>query len=361
MKKMNITAMMTRLLACLLLLATAAVSLASCEVKEKAGEAWETVKDGATDLYDGVKDKITVEQTDDLGEISLFSLYTGTETVEEQDVMVQVIRATVLPESAANQATTWEVFWLDNQTGDEDAAVTDYVTVMACTESAPYTEQEGSNFCKITCKQAFAGSKIGVRVTTVVGGYTATCTVTYEGKPSYLGFHKALDEGGYEHVTGEISLNSSTTYSFKLVPDNALHSVGERFGEFEIVSQGYPSDAMIAVKQGYYSSRSGWQDDATTGAMKISELPGGLAWYTPVVTLEGDTLTIATNYSVMEYVYDVSYSGGTSTYRYAYSNGMAPTYVIKVRDTVSGIESVLLIHVEPIARTVSLSDDTLTF
>lgn len=359
MKKMNITAMMTRLLACVLLLATAAVSLASCEVKEKAGEAWETVKDGATDIYDEVKEKITVEQIDELGEISLVSLYTGTETVDEQDVVVQVISATVLPETTVNRATTWDVYWMDNQTGDEDADVTDYVTVMACSESAPYTRQDGSNFCKITCKQAFGTSTIGVRVTTVVGGYTAECEVKYEGRPSYLGIHRVLDEGGYELVTKEISLNSNTRYSFKLVPDNVLHSVGEKFNEFEIVSQGYDPDVTIVVKQGYYKNGE-WQDDATTGEMKISELPGGLGFYTPVLTLEGDTLTIVTNYSVTEYIYDKVY-GGTSTYRFAYASGMEPTYWIKVRDTVSGIESTLAINVKAIARTVSLSDTALMF
>lgn len=350
MRKTN--GMMTRLLACLLLLTTAAVSLASCKVQDQAEEAWGTIKDGATDLYDGVKDKITVEQTDDLGEISLFSLYTGTETVEEQDVMVQVIRATVLPESVANKSTTWEVYWMDNQTGDEDAAVTDYVTVTACTESAPYMEQEGSNFCKITCKQAFSGSKVGVRVTTVVGGYTATCEVRYEGRPSHLGIHKALDEGGYEHVTGEILLNTGTTYSFKLVPDNVFHNVGDNFDHYGVA--GLSWEGSFVLREGYWNNNQ-WGYGVTDVTKDASECVEMLNRFcVNSVACRDGNLVITLNNSIR------SYDKTSSGQRSVYISGDA-ILCVTVKETNSGVTQTLRVKITPSVSSVALSDDTLTF
>ena len=138
MKKKNTKAMLTRILACVLLVATLGISLASCSAKDTAGKAWDTAVDGAEKIYDAAKDKMTTEQTEGIGQISLLSLYTGTETVDEKDLVYQIIKATVLPESATDPSTTWETYWIDNQTGSEDADVTDYVTVMACTAEAPY-------------------------------------------------------------------------------------------------------------------------------------------------------------------------------------------------------------------------------
>lgn len=360
MKKYNLKKSITRILACALLIATLGLSLASCtagdKVKDTAGKAWDTAVDGAKKIYDAAKDKITMEQTDDLGQISLLSLYTGTETVDEKDVVYQIIQATVLPDSATDKSTTWEVYWIDNQTGSEDAAVTDYVTVMPCTAAAPYTEQSGSNYCKVTCKQPFAGSTIGVRVTTVVGGFAADCRVTYAGTPSYLGYHKILEDG-YEHITGQITLDSGSETSFELALDNAFHSVGADFGTFEIVSTEMVNGVIKADKMFY--NTTGTKLLETLDNYDISKHVSDFV----TVTLEGDVLKVKVEKAIESWIGDSTGtpSGGNYFQFNSYAESGKPYFAITVRDTVSGVVNVLHFEIESAVQSVSLSDAALTF
>ena len=82
---------MKKIIAIALCLATLCFSLASCtagdKIKDTAVDVWGTAVDGANKIYDSAKDKITVEQTDGYGQISLLSLYTGTETEDEKAVV----------------------------------------------------------------------------------------------------------------------------------------------------------------------------------------------------------------------------------------------------------------------------------
>lgn len=358
--KNNLKKSITRILACALLIATLGLSLASCtigdKVKDTADKAWDTAVDGAKKIYDAAKDKITMEQTDDLGQISLLSLYTGTETVDEQDVMYQVIKATVLPESATDKSTTWEVYWIDNQTGNEDAAVTDYVTVMACTGDQPYTAQPGSNYCKVTCKQPFAGSTIGVRVTTVVGGFTAECRVTYAGTPSYLGYHKILEDG-YEHITGKITLDSGSETSFELALDNAFHNVGADFGTFEIVSTEMVNGVIKADKMFYNTTGEKLQE--TLDHYDISKHVSDFV----TVTLEGDVLKVKVEKAIESWIGDsVGSPSGGNYFRFnSFAESGKPYFAITVKDTVSGVVNVLYFEIESAVQSVFLSDTALTF
>lgn len=370
MKKKNMKTMITRILACALLVATLGLSLASCtagdKVKDTAGKAWDTAVDGAEKIYDAAKDKITMEQTDDLGQISLLSLYTGTETVDEQDVMYQVIKATVLPESATDQFTTWEVYWLDNQTGDEDADVTDYVTVMACTGDQPYTAQPGSNYCKVVCKKPFMESTVGVRVTTVVGGFVAECKVTYEGVPTYLGFHEVLAGGGYRFVDDQPLLNIGTT-DFVLALDNPLHGVGGTYGNFEIVSVSYEGTLKIAscvgegvdplvmdlpassVGEKLVINGNDFSDDEDYANLKIGNFVA--------VTVSNGHLSV---HAIKPFYYEKTGDNVGSYFRCWSSVDNPIVFSIVVKDTVSGVSNTLHFRIIDVSS-VSLSDSKLTF
>lgn len=360
MKKKNMKTMITRILACALLVATLGLSLASCAAKDKvkdaARKAWDTAVDGAEKIYDAAKDKITMEQTEGIGQISLLSLYTGTETVDEKDVVYQIIQAHVRPDSATDKSTTWEVYWIDNQTGNEDANVTDYVTVMACIGAQPYTAQPGSNWCKVTCKQPFAGSTIGVRVTTVVGGFTADCRVTYAGTPSYLGYHKVLEDG-YEHITGKITLDSGSETSFELALDNAFHNVGADFGTFEIVSTEMVNGVIKADKMFYNTTGEKLQE--TLDHYDISKHVSDFV----TVTLEGDVLKVKVEKAIESWIGDsVGSPSGGNYFRFnSFADSGKPYFAVTVKDTVSGVVNVLHFEIESAVQSVSLSDAALTF
>lgn len=350
MKKKNTKAMITRILACALLVATLGLSLASCATKDKvkdaAGKVWDTAVDGAEKIYDAAKDKMTTEQTEGIGQISLLSLYTGTETVDEKDVVYQIIQATVLPESATDKSTTWEAYWIDNQTGSEDAAVTDYVTVMPCTAAAPYTEQSGSNYCKVTCKQPFAGSTIGVRVTTVVGGFTAECKVTYEGKPTYLGFFEKLTDGGLRFVDNVPTYTTGSNVDFVLNLDNVFNNVGEKYGTYEIVK---------CKATGSYTGELRVSGTTETEERIVDVSDIGTLFFRAAV--DGNVLSLSNLKSVADYVKPLA--GNVSI---VYKSGAENVffYVI-VRDTVSGVENTLTFQLVSSVESVALSDSTLTF
>ena len=358
MKKKNMKTMITRILACALLIAMLGLSLASCaagdKVKDTAGKVWDTAKDGAEKIYDAAKDKITAEQTEGFGEIALLSLATGTEVVDEKDVVYQIIQATVMPENAPDKSTTWEVYWIDNQTGNEDANVTDYVTVMACIGDQPYTAQPGSNYCKVTCKQPFMGSTVGVRVTTVDGGYTAECKVTYDGNPSYLGFHQVLADGNIQFVDKQLTLTTGTTYTFKLAVDNVYHAVGDKFGTYEIVT--FSSDDTVTVEDGPYINGE-WIGGGATNTVKVTDLT---KWESNLGATykinENGELVVKFNKTMAAY----EYYNGSKKQLTKYVSGN-PTFYIIVRDTVSGVENRLNFTLESAVSSVSLSDRALAF
>lgn len=349
---------MIRILSCVLLIAMLGLSLASCaagdKVKDTAGKVWDTAKDGAEKIYDAAKDKITAEQTEGFGEIALLSLATGTEVVDEKDVVYQIIQATVMPENAPDKSTTWEVYWIDNQTGNEDAEVTDYVTVMACIGDQPYTAQPGSNYCKVTCKQPFMGSTVGVRVTTVDGGYTAECKVTYDGNPSYLGFHQVLADGNVQFVDKQLTLITGTTYTFKLAVDNVFHAVGDKFGTYEIVE--FSSDDTIVVETAPYLEGSTWigGDEVT---VKVTDLKNWKTRLGATYTInENGELVVKFNKTMTAY----EYYNGSKKEMTKYSSGN-PTFYIIVRDTVSGVENRLNFTLQSAVESVALSNADISF
>ena len=364
--KNNLKKNITRILACALLIATLGISLASCtagdKVKDAAGKVWDTAVDGAERIYDAAKDKITMEQTDDLGQISLLSLYTGTETVDEQDVMIQVIKATVLPESATDKSTTWEVYWIDNQTGNEDAAVTDYVTVLACIGDQPYTAQPGSNYCKVTCKQPFAGSTIGVRVTTVVGGFTAECKVTYVGEPSRINAYYTNADGVETLLPGFVAESSAymptllvgSTSDIRLAMDNVFHNVGADYGNYKVVSMSMTG--IINVR--HYTYNMG---DVTEGDISQLYLATVDASQFIAATVDGDTLHIKVNATYKNAKFNLTGGYSGSYDQYVSDCGDVPYFVVTVEDQVSGKQGVVRFKIDTSVTAVSLSDNTLTF
>ncbi len=106
-----------------------------------------------------------------LAEVNAAAL--ATPTVEVQ------IEARVTPENATNQDVDYSVAWGEGAQRSAEP-VTDYLTVTQDTD--------GSKTATVTCKKAFGNDTIIITVTTRDGGFTATCTVVYEGVPNRIEF-----------------------------------------------------------------------------------------------------------------------------------------------------------------------------
>ena len=286
----------------------------------------------------------------------------------EKSVEVR-IEAYVIPENANNREVDFSVAWGE---GAQRSAkpVTDYVTVTP--------ESDGSRIATVSCKKAFGDDTIVITVTTRDGGFTATCTVTFEGTPNSLKF--VYDDREYSS-TEEITVQANAEYSVKLQLVGEFGEAGEKFGDFEVVSvtmQGkfnakrrginngatlYEDTIVIDLEDPYYYSyditSGGNESKVTFTASQFMEC-----------SIEGDTLKIKALRSETSFSYPSMppRTGTRVTYEGPYYDprgGGEPSdcrMCVLVKDKVSGVEGLIYIDIEGTAVSgVSLSETELEF
>ena len=102
------------------------------------------------------------------------SAKTVTRATTNGNVLEHILTATVLPESAENKDVYWTVNWEDTSRTE---IVSSYVMLT--------TNENGGNVATITCVKPFTGN-IVITVTTMEGGFTASCICKYVGLPSEI-------------------------------------------------------------------------------------------------------------------------------------------------------------------------------
>ena len=102
------------------------------------------------------------------------SAKTVTRATTNGNVLEHILTATVLPESAENKEVYWTVNWEDTTRTE---IVSSYVMLT--------TNETGGNVATITCVKPFTGN-IVITVTTMEGGFTASCICKYVGLPSEI-------------------------------------------------------------------------------------------------------------------------------------------------------------------------------
>ena len=279
------------------------------------------------------------------------------------------IEAYVIPENANNREVDFSVAWGEGAQRSAEP-VTDYVTVTP--------ESDGSRIATVSCKKAFGDDTIVITVTTRDGGFTATCTVTFEGTPNSLKF--VYDDREYSS-TEEITVQANAEYSVKLQLVGEFGEAGEKFGDFEVVSvtmQGkfnakrrginngatlYEDTIVIDLEDPYYYSyditSGGNESKVTFTASQFMEC-----------SIEGDTLTINALRSETSFSYPSMppRTGTRVTYESPYYDprgGGEPSdcrMCVLVKDKVSGVEGLIYIDIEGTAVSgVSLSETELEF
>ena len=286
----------------------------------------------------------------------------------EKSVEVR-IEAYVIPENANNREVDFSVAWGEGAQRSAEP-VTDYVTVTP--------ESDGSRIATVSCKKAFGDDTIVITVTTRDGGFTANCTVTFEGTPNSLKF--VYDDREYSS-TEEITVQANAEYSVKLQLVGEFGEAGEKFGDFEVVSvtmQGkfnakrrginngatlYEDTIVIDLEDPYYYSY-----DITSGGN------GSKVTFTASqfmeCSIEGDTLKINALRSETSFSYPSMppRTGTRVTYESPYYDprgGGEPSdcrMCVLVKDKVSGVEGLIYIDIVGTAVSgVSLSETELEF
>ena len=290
----------------------------------------------------------------------------GTTSTARAEVRIE---AYVVPENANNREVDFSVAW-DEGAQRSAEPVTDYVTVTP--------ESDGSRVATVACIKGFGDDIILITVTTRDGGFQATCTVTFEGAPSSLKF--MYNDTEYSS-SSEITVQANAEYSVKLKLVGEFGEVGEKFGDFEVVSvtmQGkfnakregvnnaavlYEDTIVIDLEDPYYYA----YDIATGGNGNKVEFD---ASQFIECSIEGDTLKVRAIRSETSFFHPSTppRTGTRVTYESAYYDprgGGAPSdcrMCVLVKDKVSGVEGRIYIDIEGTAVSgVSLSETELEF
>ena len=147
------------------------------------------------------------EQVESTARVILMS---GATVASENGSVSKTLTATITPASAENKKVNWSVSWADDA-ALKDKNISEYITVTPASD--------GALTATVTCKKAFRGSMAIVKVVTRDGGYTATCTVAYEGKPTSM----SINSG----ASGKANYLGSNSYTVAL--ENVFGDLGESF------------------------------------------------------------------------------------------------------------------------------------
>ncbi len=286
----------------------------------------------------------------------------ATTAAETDTAFEKTLTATVLPADATNKKVDWTIAWGDGSTRASQNVNT-FVTI---TPTA-----DGSNVAKVKCIKAFTGDYIYVTVTSRVGGFSATCQLSYVGIPQTL----VIDMSGKTIKTDSawnksmVELNCGGTYTFNLSMDNDLHVVGSNYGNFTVSVVPYGSiNTDIIV----HSNSTGTDEYFTatyhhqicthyaTNGNVITSIDS-LFMYADVKVENGQLVVEAVN-SPSAFYYK---SGNQSGYREeTFSNYVdnKPFYIaITVTDTVSGLSQTINVKTVASVSSVSLDTTSITF
>ena len=290
----------------------------------------------------------------------------GTTSTARAEVRIE---AYVVPENANNREVDFSVAW-DEGAQRSAEPVTDYVTVTP--------ESDGSRVATVACIKGFGDDIILITVTTRDGGFQASCTVTFEGAPSSLKF--MYNDTEYSS-SSEITVQANAEYSVKLKLVGEFGEVGEKFGDFEVISVTMQGK-FNAKREGVNNAAVLYEDtividleNPTYYAYDIATGGNGSqvtfdASHFIECSIEGNTLIVNAIRSETSFLYPTMppRTGTRVTYDSAYYDprgGGVPSdcrMCVLVEDTVSGVQGLIYIDIEGTAvNGVSLSQTQMEF
>lgn len=139
-----------------------------------------------------------------------------------------MLTATITPATAENKTVEWALSWADSSITE---SVTDYLKLTPTSA--------GALTATIECLAPFKGKQAVVTVTTVDGGFTASCYVSFLGKPTSI----IINNG----TAG--SCNTGGSASFNIALSNVYNEVGDDFyNEIEVTKISFGGTCTTAQK-----------------------------------------------------------------------------------------------------------------
>lgn len=289
------------------------------------------------------------------------------EAGEASDGMTQTLTATVKPDDAPDKRVDWTVEWgAGASRGSEN--VSNYLTVTP--------NSDGSNVATVTCLQGFEGDGIIITVRTRVGNYSASCFVTYVGRPSSM----TVNMSGYSTSTNNgwnkaiYALDSHNTYTFPIVMDNAIHQVGSNFHDYSISVTSYGSitatkttgdpgsstpTSTETVTENYVTENiADWRVFLTVQGVQSSGNGKCLAY----ISIEDGSLKVKLGDPTSAFSYSYGARTGWLKEEFAaYPNGKIPYFEITVTENNSGLSQKICILAKSSVSSVTLNMTNLSF
>lgn len=280
-----------------------------------------------------------------------------------QQTVSKAITATVLPEDAPDKSVDWTIEWCEPIEG---ADISEYLTLTP--------ESDGSLTATLTAYQGFEGASAYVTATTRVGGFSATCLVTYDGAPESFGF---IYEGEKYNTTDAINMTAGTTGQITLDLRNTLNAVGSKYGDFEIKSvkgQGRFTMTKSYIVNGRVDSSEEIVFDLGEGTYSYTDKVLGTPLTLTIgaeefltASVSDGILTVNAKKSESSYNSQFPRTGYHFKYKGTYTDprsGGVPDnckWYVLVADKVSGKEVLINIDIVSTVTDITLSDSVIVF
>lgn len=251
------------------------------------------------------------------------------------------------------EATNAKIDWTIEQSDDFSSSVDEPVTV---TPTA-----DGALTATVTCYGAFDGV-VYVKATIRGIGSFATVPVTFKGIPSSLSIGSSTLTKSGEYYNA----NATGDYTINLSLDNAFHSVGSEYGNYQITVQKYGKIKF-----------TGWSFNSMFGQMmpvgSSSDEEKDFSALTPQnefiqFSVVNGNIAVKVNSSYTSYSYgryiDGSSTGlGSTTYSMRFKEVISTCYyLVTIKDTVSNLTTTVKVGFgSAMETTVALSENSIEF
>ncbi len=303
--------------------------------------------------------------TNDNAELKLSMASVAAET----NPFIKTLQADVIGDTD-NKSVNWSLAWGAESTRENESVDT-YIKHSAKAIST-------GSILTLQCLKGFEGDTIIVTAVSVVGGDTNSCTLRFGGAPSALKIdvagQKVVHDTAWGYDLVELEVGRGASYSFNVSLDNAIHSVGSKYGQYELIIEALGSFnttwELSNQKQENFIVPLELQEMNIVRFFRPDMNEDGTQKLTYVycafgrATLEGSVLTVSPYCpTTIGYKFPAgsTHMGTSYCTINGYVDNKVPILKITVRDTVSGVSSFVCIKNVSSVTALNLNSTEIVF